>query len=54
MAVKKKGGFTIVQQPEDAENQAMPKAAIELVKPHKVLTLDEIIAFLSKGDFCLK
>jgi len=54
LAVKKKGGFTIVQQPEDAENQAMPKAAIELVKPHKVLTLDEIIAFLSKGDFCLK
>ncbi len=54
LAVKKRGGFTIVQQPEDAESQAMPKAAIELVKPHKIFTLDEIITFLSKGDFCSK
>ncbi len=48
LAVKKKGGFTIVQHPDDAESPAMPKAAIEMAKPHKILTLDEIIALLSQ------
>ncbi len=52
LAVKKKGGFTIVQHPDDAESPAMPKAAIEMAKPHKILTLDEIIALLSQVQTC--
>jgi len=53
LAVKKKGGFTVAQDPKDAESPAMPKVAIEKARPHKILTLDEIIAFLAKGDFCI-
>jgi len=53
LAVKKKGGFTIVQHPDDAESPAMPKAAIERVKPHKILTLNEIIVILSSANACL-
>jgi len=48
LAVKKKGGYTVVQNPDDAESPAMPKAAIERTKPHKILTLNEIIALLSQ------
>ncbi|HFB61383.1 MAG TPA: chemotaxis protein CheB, partial [Bacteroidetes bacterium] len=50
--IKKKGGFALVQQPEDAESPAMPRAAIEKAAPDKVLTLQEIISFLSEGSFC--
>ena len=46
LAVKKKGGFTIVQHPDDAESPTMPKAAIERASPHKILSLDKIIALL--------
>ncbi len=52
LAVKKKGGFTIVQHPDDAESPAMPRAAIERAKPHKILTLNEIIAILSDANAC--
>lgn len=52
LAVKKKEGLTIVQHPDDAESPAMPKAAIERAKPHKILTLDEIIALLSQVQTC--
>ncbi len=52
-AVKRKGGLTVVQHPDDAESPAMPRAAIERVKPHKVLTLDEIIELLSQSKVCL-
>ena len=51
-AVKKNGGFTIVQDPNDAESPAMPRAAIEQVKPHKILTLKQISALLSKEGSC--
>lgn len=50
--IKKKGGYALVQQPEDAESPAMPRAAIEKAVPDKVLTLQEIISFLSEGSFC--
>ena len=50
--IKKKGGYIVVQQPADAESPAMPRAAIEKAVPHKVLTLSEIISFLSAGKFC--
>lgn len=52
LAVKEKGGFTIVQHPDDAESPAMPKAAIERAKPHKILTLDKIIALLLQEQTC--
>lgn len=53
LAVKRKGGLTVVQHPDDAESPAMPRAAIERVKPHKILTLNEIIDFLSNKKTCL-
>ncbi len=53
LAIKNKGGFTIVQHPDDAESPAMPLAAIERTEPDKVMTLEEIITFLSKGNTCL-
>ncbi len=52
-AVKKNGGFIIVQDPNDAESPAMPRAAIERVKPHKILTLKQISALLSKEKICI-
>ena len=38
--IKKKGGLTIAQTPESAEITEMPKAAIDLVSPHKILPLE--------------
>lgn len=52
-AVKKRGGYTIVQDPEDAESKTMPLEAIKLVKPHSILTLTEIIHLLLKPGFVL-
>ncbi len=40
------GGFTIVQDPSEAEVDAMPKNAIKLHNPSKVLKLNEIKDFL--------
>jgi two-component system chemotaxis response regulator CheB len=50
--IKKKGGFTIVQQPEDAETPAMPAAAIAKTHPHLILPLAGITSLLAKNDFC--
>jgi two-component system chemotaxis response regulator CheB len=50
--IKQKGGYAVVQKPEDAESPAMPRAAIEKASPDLVLSLPEIISFLSGGDFC--
>ncbi len=44
--IKDRGGFTIVQNPDEAESAAMPSSAIKLVRPHKILNLREIAAFL--------
>ncbi len=44
--VHKAGGFTIVQDPINAEVDAMPKNAIKLHKPSKILSLVEIKDFL--------
>ncbi len=52
--IKKKGGFAVVQQPEDAESMAMPAAAIEQAGADLVLPLSGIISFLSEGGFCGK
>jgi two-component system chemotaxis response regulator CheB len=45
-AICKAGGQAIVQDPRQAEVTTMPQAAIEAVKRAKVMTLDEIAAYL--------
>ncbi|MBC8321427.1 MAG: chemotaxis protein CheB [Bacteroidetes bacterium] len=49
-AIKIAGGYCIVQEPAEAEAEAMPTAAIEHAKPHKILKLDEIAALLVELD----
>jgi two-component system chemotaxis response regulator CheB len=41
-AVKRLGGYTIVQNPVEAERSEMPRAAMRAIDPHKVLSLDAI------------
>ncbi len=53
LAIKKAGGYTLVQDPDDAESPAMPLAAIQLAKPHSILSLREIIHLLLKPGFIL-
>ncbi|MEY2475499.1 MAG: two-component system, chemotaxis family, protein-glutamate methylesterase/glutaminase [Actinomycetota bacterium] len=45
-AVKRAGGFTIVQDPRTAESPVMPEAAIASGAADKVLPLSDIAAFL--------
>ncbi|MBE0650456.1 MAG: chemotaxis protein CheB [Bacteroidales bacterium] len=49
--IKKRGGFTIVQDPADAESPVMPKTAIMQQEPDMILTLDGIIEQLLKPGF---
>jgi two-component system chemotaxis response regulator CheB len=44
--IKQCGGMVIVQDPESAEGQTMPRAAISAVAVDKVLPLQEIAPFL--------
>lgn len=44
--IKDCGGFTIVQDPAEAEVPAMPESAIRLAMPDKILKLDQIVPFL--------
>ena len=46
--IKKKGGLTVAQDPKEAEVNAMPLAAIELIKVDHILTLDKIGKLLTK------
>jgi two-component system chemotaxis response regulator CheB len=48
-AIKRRGGYTIVQDPATAERQEMPRAALA-AEPDAVLPLDEIPAALT--DLC--
>lgn len=45
-AIHKAGGYTIVQDPDDAEVAIMPKSALELFKPDVVGSLREISELL--------
>ncbi len=51
--IKSKGGFTIVQDPTEAESPFMPKAAIQHHKPDLILSLDRIMEQLLKPGFIL-
>ncbi len=44
--IAKNGGYTIVQEPENAQIQTMPQAAINLFEPNKIFTDDQIVDFL--------
>ncbi|MCF8230105.1 MAG: chemotaxis protein CheB [Bacteroidales bacterium] len=46
--IQELGGFTIVQDPEEAEVDTMPLSAIKIMKPDKILKLKEIADFLNK------
>jgi two-component system chemotaxis response regulator CheB len=46
-AVKRQGGFAIVQDPADCEIATMCESAIELTIPDQILTTSEIIEFVS-------
>lgn len=46
--IKEEGGVTVVQDPQNAEVEGMPKAALETVTPHFVLKLDELAPFFVK------
>ncbi|MBN2744613.1 two-component system chemotaxis response regulator CheB [Breznakibacter xylanolyticus] len=42
-----KKGYTIVQDPETCDIKTMPQAALRLFQPHKIMSPDEISAFLN-------
>jgi two-component system chemotaxis response regulator CheB len=46
IAVKKRGGYIIVQDPQEAENPALPKTALAEVEADAVLTIDEMAKYL--------
>lgn len=46
VAIKQRGGLTVVQTPESAECASMPNAAIATGKIDKMLSLQEIVPFL--------
>ena len=46
--IKDHGGFTIVQDPDSAEESSMPKAAIKVTKVDQILPLEKIAEFLIK------
>ncbi len=45
-SAKRKGALTIVQSPEDAPFETMPREALKLCNPDRVMSCDEIISFL--------
>lgn len=48
--IKAEGGFVVVQDPETAEIDTMPRAAIAAVEPDLVLSLEKIADFLCNLD----
>jgi two-component system, chemotaxis family, protein-glutamate methylesterase/glutaminase len=42
------GGYTIIQDPKDAEVDTMPQSVLKYIKPNKILILEEIADFLNK------
>ncbi|MFQ5786533.1 MAG: chemotaxis protein CheB, partial [Thermodesulfobacteriota bacterium] len=46
--IREAGGLTIVQSPETSEVADMPEAAIAVVKPDYVLSLENMVPLLRK------
>jgi two-component system chemotaxis response regulator CheB len=46
--IKARGGWTVVQDPEQAQSSIMPEAAIRRQAPDLVISLDDIHALLLK------
>lgn len=46
-SIHEQGGITIVQNPDKLDYPAMPRAALELINPDYILTLDEIASLLA-------
>ncbi len=46
LQIKARGGYVIVQDPDSAESEFMPKHAVKHVAPNRVLALDQIAAEL--------
>lgn len=44
--IQELGGVSIVQEPRDAEFDTMPLSAMEIMKPHYVLTIKEMITLI--------
>lgn len=44
--IQKMGGNTIIQEPSNATYSEMPKSALKIMKPDKILTLQEIGQYL--------
>lgn len=44
--IQQRGGFTIVQDPEDAVTDSMPKSALALCQPDRIVTLAQLPALL--------
>ncbi|MPY24246.1 chemotaxis protein CheB [Shewanella psychropiezotolerans] len=49
--IKNYGGFAIVQDPQTAEVDVMPKAAIDMVVVDRKIPLDKLGHYLAKCDF---
>lgn len=46
--IQEMGGYTLVQDPMNAEVETMPQSALKIMKPDKILKLEEIADFLNK------
>jgi two-component system chemotaxis response regulator CheB len=46
-SVKRRGGAVLIQDPDDCEIRTMCESAIKLTKPDRILTVPEIIEFVS-------
>jgi two-component system chemotaxis response regulator CheB len=47
--IQRRGGRTIVQDPETAERAEMPRAALEQLEPDHVVPIDEVAALLCEA-----
>ena len=48
--IKDYGGLAIIQDPNTADSEYMPKSAIAAIKPDYIVSLDEIVELLIKID----
>jgi two-component system, chemotaxis family, protein-glutamate methylesterase/glutaminase len=48
--IERRGGGVVVQDPKEAEQSGMPKAAIAATRSPKVMPLEEIVSFLCALD----